>query len=102
LPSTRRGQLLSLPTIADADEAIPVWGGSRYHRASGEALSPERESIDAAVDGRNAQKAESAGGFDERTKSTRSGPLPSDEERVETLRKLPLAEGDRSARSERL
>jgi hypothetical protein len=37
--------ILSLPAIADANEVIPVWGGT-YYRKSGEALSPVREPID--------------------------------------------------------
>src|SRR5580704_14692197 len=37
--------VLSLPAVAYADEAIPVWGGCTYHRKLGEALSPEREPL---------------------------------------------------------
>ncbi len=46
LAQSKEWDVLSLPAIADADEVIPVWGGRTYHRASGEALSPEREPID--------------------------------------------------------
>ena len=46
LAQSKEWDVLSLPAIAEADEVIPVWGGRTYHRASGEALSPEREPID--------------------------------------------------------
>jgi predicted phage terminase large subunit-like protein len=39
-------ELLNLPAIAEADEAVPCWQGELYHRKIGEALSPEREPRD--------------------------------------------------------
>ncbi|HEX3494503.1 MAG TPA: phage terminase large subunit, partial [Methylocella sp.] len=38
--------VLSLPAIADCDEAIPLSAHRTYRRKSGEALSPEREPLD--------------------------------------------------------
>jgi hypothetical protein len=38
--------VLSLPAIADSDEVVPTWGGQKYQRRLGEALSPEREPIE--------------------------------------------------------
>ncbi|WP_156824870.1 phage terminase large subunit [Methylocystis rosea] len=38
--------VLSLPAIAECDEAIPLWGDRMYLRKSGEALSPKREPLD--------------------------------------------------------
>lgn len=37
--------VLSLPAIAECDEAIPLWRDRMYLRKSGEALSPEREPL---------------------------------------------------------
>ena len=37
--------VLSLPAIAECDEAIPLWDDRMYLRKSGEALSPEREPL---------------------------------------------------------
>lgn len=38
-------EVLSLPAIAECEEAIPTWGGRTYHRILCEALSPEREPL---------------------------------------------------------
>jgi predicted phage terminase large subunit-like protein len=38
--------VLSLPAIAEIDEDIPIGNGKRHHRRAGEALHPERESIE--------------------------------------------------------
>jgi predicted phage terminase large subunit-like protein len=38
-------EVLSLPAIAESDEAIPLWNDRIYVRISGEALSPEREPL---------------------------------------------------------
>ena len=39
-------EVLSLPAIAECDEAIPLWGDRMHLRKSGEALSPKREPLD--------------------------------------------------------
>ena len=37
--------VLSLPAIAESEEAIPLWNGCMHIRKPGEALSPEREPL---------------------------------------------------------
>ncbi len=73
LAQSKEWDVLSLPPIADADEVIPVRRGRRYHRASGETLSPEHEPIDAAVDDRSALNCGHCPSARRKVHSTHSG-----------------------------